>query len=693
MLKKLLLTCSVAAMLTACGSDDDEPEVVEPPVVTPEPEPEPVETSVGVFIDSPIAGITYNASPSGLSGVTNSDGEYEYEEGDTVAFSIGGINLPEVTAKGTVTPLDLGGEGADLANTTVINIIRLLQTLDSDGDPENGITISEEVATALEGITLDVTSEGFEDEVNEKIPSALVGTGLEGTELVSADEAVAHFEGSLQNQIIGSWIYEEDNGALNLLTFFRGNRYIIAHSQADDGDQIAGSAEYGTYSWDPVSSSFSITRVIEESDKSGGLYEASNPSASQDLSLSVTDNGDLTISFVEGGSGTFIPVIDDDNALVGSWFISEVNNALDPLGGAILTFLDDTNYVVSQTYNVESYEGEEPIRATSEWNTYSLDSSGVITVGTPSVELDGDGGLYDKEDPAKTATLSLGNNGDLVLTYSEEDKPSLARVGGYSATLSDFNNDTTTAPLQRAYHRFSSDYAAFYTVGLLSENDENGVYDSAITNYIDINLKADGTGSMFFSDFEETNEILDWWVSSSGVLHIYETAGEQDTANWKFTPVSSKNGDGVLVENLDMDLRYLAQLQEDEASAFKTNDITTSYNVYFDSEVNMAHIATFHFDYSSNLVTATEESAADMVFSGEFTIEGGGKVIKMLFEGESTYQYMVHKGFSEGLYSMCWVDNSDDINYMLNNNIGSCNEYLATSADDAQRAKEMLTPQ
>ncbi|MEB3733367.1 hypothetical protein ULF88_02705 [Halopseudomonas pachastrellae] len=52
-----------------------------------------------------------------------------------------------MTAKGVLTPLDLAGS-TDINDPVVINIARLLQTLDEDGNPDNGIVIPELATTA-----------------------------------------------------------------------------------------------------------------------------------------------------------------------------------------------------------------------------------------------------------------------------------------------------------------------------------------------------------------------------------------------------------------------------------------------------------------------------------------------------------------------------------------------------------------
>ena len=79
-----------------------------------------------------------------LPGFTGSDGGFQYEEGAAVRFSIGDIPLGQAArGKAVLTPLDLVVDG-NLSSPAVINIARLLQSLDAiPGD--QAITIPEEV--------------------------------------------------------------------------------------------------------------------------------------------------------------------------------------------------------------------------------------------------------------------------------------------------------------------------------------------------------------------------------------------------------------------------------------------------------------------------------------------------------------------------------------------------------------------
>lgn len=84
----------------------------------------------GQLIDGPVQGLRYVSGS--LSGYTGPGGEFDYQEGGLVRFYLGDLPLGRaVTGKSIVTPLDLVPNG-QIDNPAVINIARLLQSLDSD---------------------------------------------------------------------------------------------------------------------------------------------------------------------------------------------------------------------------------------------------------------------------------------------------------------------------------------------------------------------------------------------------------------------------------------------------------------------------------------------------------------------------------------------------------------------------------
>lgn len=97
-----------------------------------------VVVKTGQLIDSPVQGVRYVSGS--VSGVTGAAGEFQYEAGGTIRFYIGEIALGNaVGGKAVITPLDLIS-GGTIDTPAVINIARLLQSLDAIPD-DHMITI------------------------------------------------------------------------------------------------------------------------------------------------------------------------------------------------------------------------------------------------------------------------------------------------------------------------------------------------------------------------------------------------------------------------------------------------------------------------------------------------------------------------------------------------------------------------
>ncbi|MES9991847.1 MAG: hypothetical protein ABW098_07830 [Candidatus Thiodiazotropha sp.] len=151
------------------------------------------EVLTGRFIDSPCAGLTYYTQSR--NGVTNANGEFTYLAGETVVFGLGDLEFPAVTAAQILTPLELAGV-EDINDTGVVNMARLLQSLDQDCDPDNGITISGEALLAATGMSID-----FEDpDFDTKVANLVANAGQQNsacTTLIDADQAIAHLQNTL----------------------------------------------------------------------------------------------------------------------------------------------------------------------------------------------------------------------------------------------------------------------------------------------------------------------------------------------------------------------------------------------------------------------------------------------------------------------------------------------------------------
>lgn len=356
------------------------------------------ETQTGVFLDSAVGGIGYR-SDSG-SGVTNAQGEFSYEEGETVVFFIGDLEFPSVSARGVVTPAEIG-EGA--STTTAINIMQILQSLDSDGNPSNGISIYEnadEVFTGV-GAGLDVTSATFDDEVEASLSS--VSSGLT---LVSEVDATSHFAETQQARLPGSWVFEEGTNQRNVLSFIDDTRYVIFHEHDDGESQTAGSGEYGTYVWDVAEETMAFV-TDSESDGQGGLN-------SRTASVELSDET-LTLE-LDDGTATFSRVSDESNELVGGRLYYEP----DPDdNNNVLTILNDSEYAIFHTNNQESYTGEEAQALSGEFGTYTY-VDGVFSVTGVTVDTDGEGGFSDIDGGSFSGPVALRSDGSLEFNPTTE---------------------------------------------------------------------------------------------------------------------------------------------------------------------------------------------------------------------------------------------------------------------------------
>jgi len=98
-------------------------------------------TQTGVLLDSAVKGIAYTSSACATNCFTNANGEFQYKEGDTVTFKIGSTSIGSTTGSSKIYTNNLSGE-ADLLGEKSIRIARLLQSLDADGNPDNGIDVT-----------------------------------------------------------------------------------------------------------------------------------------------------------------------------------------------------------------------------------------------------------------------------------------------------------------------------------------------------------------------------------------------------------------------------------------------------------------------------------------------------------------------------------------------------------------------
>ncbi|MCG7198373.1 hypothetical protein MD273_01410 [Marinobacter pelagius] len=515
---------ALALALSACGGDNGSASSSAQTDDTAAPE----DTKTGVFTDSAVANIQYQTETQ--SGFTNALGEYEYVEGETVTFSIGGIELPPVPATGRVTPADM--TAVESSTDQLTNILRLLQSLDEDGNPDNGITITAETHTALENalLVVDQPAAEFEAQFANEVATTVSKT------LISAEEAEAHFYASQKADLRGSWVFVEpagessngqgpDGEEVNVLTFLDGGTYILAHKYGND-DQGAATAEWGTYTWDPATGALTVTVLGESEGGEGGLCPGLAVDVG-DCTETVQLVGDELHFGSEAAAATpFQSIEDAGNPYVGAWYLPEGE------GFNVLTILDDSHYVIAHNANGEVYAGDDLVAVSSEWGTYSV-ASGSFQVTGVEKETDGPGGLYDASGTGGVSAASeVTAYGDLQLEPSGDAMIALRKVGRFSVELSDLAGNTSSIIVERTGDRFANGVSKAFEFDLVGENDA-----------AEVTLESNATGSVTYLADNESTLIDAWSVNAAGTLAYEETnPADSSTGSWVFAPI--KTGDG-----------------------------------------------------------------------------------------------------------------------------------------------------
>lgn len=98
------------------------------------------DVSTAYLVDSNVQGVNYHCGSQ--TGTTGADGSFNYQNGQSCTFNIGAttfsVAADKLSAGKKITPYDAFPEDDE----KVVNLARLLQTMDTDGDPANGIDIN-----------------------------------------------------------------------------------------------------------------------------------------------------------------------------------------------------------------------------------------------------------------------------------------------------------------------------------------------------------------------------------------------------------------------------------------------------------------------------------------------------------------------------------------------------------------------
>lgn len=161
-----------------------------------------VHPSVGHFIDAPVKGLGYRTPTH--TGTTDNGGSFNYFPGETVEFYIGGVSIGAAKGDHKVTPMDLIGT-ADMEDSRVVNMAKMLQSLDDDGEPNGGIDIGLATSMAFSRTSNEMGIESVDYADNDQVVSLIEGTNQKvGGRLNPVDdlEALDHLEKGTSSNMV-----------------------------------------------------------------------------------------------------------------------------------------------------------------------------------------------------------------------------------------------------------------------------------------------------------------------------------------------------------------------------------------------------------------------------------------------------------------------------------------------------------
>jgi len=321
-------TCALlAALLAGCGGggggDTGSISGTSDEVSNPPPTPPSPTALVGVFLDAPVAGIRYRTASH--SGLTSAQGEFQYEPGERVIFSVGAIDLPQVQAAARITPLDLAGTD-DINHPIVSNLLVFLQSLDADADQSNGLQIS---AGAHGGTSsaLDFSLPPEAVRSSSPLRDVMAASGSKRLEPITVAAATTHFQETLKRVNLRPVARAGANQSVTT-----SSTVILSGAQSSDanGDSLS-------YRWSIRSRPSGSAATLSGADSVSARFAADQP-GQYEIDLVVRDGSlesDISTVMITATAGNAAPSANagqDRTALVGATISLDGSRSIDADG-------------------------------------------------------------------------------------------------------------------------------------------------------------------------------------------------------------------------------------------------------------------------------------------------------------------------------------------------------------------------
>jgi hypothetical protein len=266
-----------------------------------------------------------------------------------------------------------------------VNLARLLQTVDTDFEPTNGISISDAVHAAATSPADFADDAGFDDAVGNVVSVARGGV----TALVTAEDAVAHLASSFP--IVGAWSWSfgspDPSHDVLVLTFLADGSYVMAGGYGNqDLENGQPGIEMGKYTWNPATHEWTATAGQPDTDGEWSFSHPIEGGIRGTARATVTVDGSTLLMVDPTGvdSMAWTRVAEPEPSLVGSWFAWSPDEPTRPV---FVTFLPGGRYLHAEGLPAD-LAGHPGIELGSyEWDP----ASGVLTVDAESISYDTNG--------------------------------------------------------------------------------------------------------------------------------------------------------------------------------------------------------------------------------------------------------------------------------------------------------------
>ena len=347
--KLSLAALAASVLLVGCGSSSSTTEVT-------------AETVTGQFVDTYVSGLNYSCS-SGTTGITDDEGYYTCNVGDTVEFSLGGYVLGSTTAsEGYVTPETLYPDNPEAA----LNVAQVIQSLDTD--PTDDIITIPENFTDLDDVTVTPEDENFDALIEDEL----------SVPLVTDEEAQAHLDET------------------ELMLLLAGKTLYLA--EYDVVDEFVFNADLSSITW---------TEVLPEANSEGGVYDVAINGA--ELTVT-TDEGSIVLTLANQ-TDTYLEFNVNDGGEPARFYFTQVDaeayyDSLQP---------DLESSIVGQTKYFVNTQGITGYRS------YATDGSytGELTLADGAVVAVS--GTYEIAGNVLTLNRTTPNSLTFIITYTGEE--------------------------------------------------------------------------------------------------------------------------------------------------------------------------------------------------------------------------------------------------------------------------------